>query len=172
MMISRVSCALLLTAVIQSSVVAEHASLTPQWAKENPGRLTMSSGTAIGGWNGYTFQLHFDSPKTFSLRSTTLLRRENGKGFIRLHSFSWSLEKPSKVLPIKLETPSYTPQLKSDLTTVERADAKINIVVYHLDARGEPNGRTDEYDLTLGDFEGIYAIPEKDTEHSPITAAE
>ncbi len=150
----------ILILVIPSSASAQPASLTPAWAEDNPGRLTMSSGAAFGGWNGYTFKLHFDSLKHFSVRSTVLLRRDDEKNNLQLHSFKWSIDKPSRVLQIELTTPSFTPPKKSDMKIIEQADAVVSITVHHLNDDGKQNGKTDEYELTLSDFRGISLLPQ------------
>jgi len=101
------------------------------------------------------------------LRSTVLLNRENENNNLKLHSFQWSIDKPSRVLPIEMTTPSFTPLEKNDAKIIEQADAVVNIVVHHLNAKGELSGKTDEYELTLSDYYGISSLP-KNGKKAPI----
>lgn len=152
--------ALLVAAISQTLSAEEYVQLTPAWAKQNPGKLTMSMGTAIGGWDGYLFKLHFDTPKVYSVTSTVLLKRENEQGELALHSFTWTARERTKVIPINIRTPSYAPRYESDEGIVARADAKLSIMVRHLDSAGNPTGAHEDYYLTLSDFDGAHTMPE------------
>lgn len=142
-----------------SSAFAEYAELTPAWARSHPGRLTLVTGTAFGGWTDYNFYMHFDEEITAEVRATALLDMGGDRGTRSLHSFSWAITQPSKRIRLHITTPSFTPAPLQDVADA-KPDAVLHVLIRHLDENGQPSGRTDEYDLTLSDFDGIYALPE------------
>ncbi|KAA5538932.1 hypothetical protein FYK55_26205 [Roseiconus nitratireducens] len=160
MKINRLLVAILIALISASFSSAEYAELTPEWAEENPGRLTLGMGSAMGGWNDYIFRLHFDSPRVFTVRSQVLLKRKNKTGHVPLHTFDWSVDKPDTVLPVKIRTPSFTPPEESDKDVVKRADVSIVILAREVGPDGEPMGLPDRFDLKLSDFNGVNILPE------------
>lgn len=60
----------------------EVTRITPKWAKDHPGRLELSRGTAINGSNGYTFRLLTDTRSRFNV--LTRVSRRTEKGPLRL----------------------------------------------------------------------------------------
>jgi hypothetical protein len=148
-----------------SSAFAEYAELTPAWARSHPGRLTLVTGTAFGGWTDYNFYMHFNERITAEVRATALLDMGGDRGTRSLHSFSWAITQPSKRIRLHITTPSFTPPPLQDFANA-RPDAMLHVLIRHLDENGQPSGRTDEYELTLSDFDGIYALPESVREES------
>jgi hypothetical protein len=141
-----------------SSAFADYAKLTPAWAKSHPGRLTLETGTAFGGWTDYNFYMHFDDEITAEVRATALIDLGGDRGKRSLHSFGWAITQPSKRIRLHITTPSFTPPPLQDIADA-KPDATLHILIRQLDENGQPSGRTDEYDLILSDFAGIYTLP-------------